>query len=205
MADEFIREAVGVFHDEQTLQAAADELMISGFDRSLLSILAGHRTIEKTLGHRYERVAELEDESGLPRLAYIGPDSRTEAKGAISGGLAYVGAAAAAGSVVASGGAIATVILAAAAVGGAGGVIGAVLARFIERHHAQYLEDHIDHGGILLWVRTLDEEHEKRAVEILTRHSADDVHVHALPAPESHTGSKEGVSYDLSFMNRLGM
>lgn len=205
MANDVIREAVGVFHDEKTLQDAADELMISGFDRSFLSILAGHRTIEKTLGHRYERVADLEDEPGLPRLAYIGPDSRTEAMGAISGGLAYVGAIAAAGSVVASGGAIASVILAAAAVGGAGGLIGAALARFIGRHHARYLEDHIDHGGILLWVRTMDEAHEKRAVEILTRHSADDVHVHAFPAPESRIASKEGVSYELSFMNRLGM
>ncbi len=45
MANEMVREAVGVFHDERSLQGAADELMISGFDRSYLSILAGHRTI----------------------------------------------------------------------------------------------------------------------------------------------------------------
>ena len=37
MAEETVREAVGVFHDEATLQAAVDDLLISGFDRSWIS------------------------------------------------------------------------------------------------------------------------------------------------------------------------
>lgn len=39
---EGVREAVGVFHDERTLQAAADDLLVAGFDRADLSLLAGH-------------------------------------------------------------------------------------------------------------------------------------------------------------------
>lgn len=205
MPEEFIKEAVGVFHDEPSLRAAADELMSAGFDRSMLSILSGHQAIEQTLGHDYKRVTDLEDASGVPRLAYISTDSRAEAEGALTGGLAYVGAVAAAGSIVASGGTMAAIIAATAVAGGAGGLVGAALSRVIERHHATYLEDQLNRGGILLWVRVFDDAHEEHALEILKRHTTDDVHVHRLPAPESRTADKDGVSHDLSFMNRLGM
>lgn len=204
MANEMVRDAVGVFHNETSLQGAADELMISGFDRSYLSILAGHRTIEKELGHMYERVTEIEDDPEIPRLAYIGSDSRTEAEAGVFGGLAYVGAVAAAGAIVASGGTITAALVGASVAGGAGGLIGAALARVIDRHHAHYLQGHLEHGGILLWVKTEDAEHEKRALEILERHSAEDAHIHEFPkAKFDFEGG--GVSYDLSFMNRLGM
>jgi hypothetical protein len=203
MANQIVREAVGVFHDEKSLQGAADALMISGFDRSQLSILAGHRTIEKELGHRYERVTEIEDDPEIPRLAYIGSDSRVEAEAGIFGGLAYVGAVAAVGAIVASGGTIGAALVGAAVAGGAGGFIGAALARIIDRHHAHYLQEQLERGGILLWVKTEDAEHEKRALEILDRHSAEDVHVHEFR--KARFDVKGGVSHDLSFMNRLGM
>lgn len=203
MATETVREAVGVFHDEKALRAAADELMISGFDRSCLSILAGQRAIEKNLDNAYWRIAELEDDPGVPRIAYMGTDSRAEAQGVIPGVLAYVGAVAAAGGIVFSGATIAVELIAVAA-GGAGGLVGIALSRLIGRHHARYLQNHLEHGGILLWVRTTDEERERRAVEVLSRHSAENVHVHDLPKVD-WTALKGGVSYDLSFMNRLGL
>ncbi len=87
--------------------------------------------------------------------------------------------------------------------GGAGGLIGARLSGFIDSHHAHYLQDQLDRGGLLLWVRTPDAEHERRATEILERHSAEDVHVHDLPDLRFETTG--GVSHDTSFMNRLGM
>ena len=52
MADTFSREAVGIFHDEKSLRSAADALMISGFDRSYLSLLASDRAVDEKLGHR---------------------------------------------------------------------------------------------------------------------------------------------------------
>jgi len=42
-----VREAVGVFHDEKSLQGAVDELLIAGFDRSKLSLLADQAAVEK--------------------------------------------------------------------------------------------------------------------------------------------------------------
>lgn len=205
MAEATVREAVGLFHDERSLEAAADELMAAGFDRADLSLLAASETIERRLGHLYEKVSELEDDPRVAHLAFIDSDSRTEAQGALVGGLAYVGAVAAAGVVVASGGAIAALLTGVAMAGGAGGLIGAALAQVVGRRHANYLQEHLDHGGLLLWVRVNhDPAHERTACEILARHSAEDVHVHELPLPAGPPPTT-GLSYELSFMRRLGL
>src|SRR5262245_28434700 len=203
MANTKIREAVGVFHDEKALQAAADALLIAGFDQCHLSLLAGQRTVETKLGHRYERVAELEDDPAVPTRAFDDVDSRTESKAAIVGGLFYVGAVAAAGTIVASGGTAAAALIAATLAGGGGGLIGAALAQFLEHRHAHRLQEQIDHGGLLLWVRTPTADDEARAVDILRAFEADDVHVHDLP--EQHYAMTGGESYEMSFMRRLGL
>jgi hypothetical protein len=203
MGETQTREAVGLFHDEKTLQDAADELLINGFNHSDLSLLAADRTIEAHLGHKFERVADLEDKSGVAFQAFIDSDSRTEGKGALVGGLFYVGAMAAAGMVVASGGAMAALILGVAAGGGAGGLIGVFLARFLDKHHAHALQEHLDKGGLLLWVHTPDEAHERKALEILRRAGAEDAHVHALPKPDYDAVG--GVSKQLSFIRKMGL
>jgi len=176
-----VREAVGVFDNAKTLEAAIDELKTAGFNRADISLLAGSNTVEQKLSHRYEKVAELEDDPDVPTTAFISTESIGDAEGALIGTLLYVGAIALAGAVVASGGALAAAITAAAIGGGVGGMAGIGLSSFITQHHADYLQEQIDHGGLLLWVRTRDATHEERAKEILSKHSAHDVHVHGLP------------------------
>ncbi len=175
------REAVGAFHDVAALEAAIDELESSGFDRATLSLLAGEDTIAEKLGHRYDRVETVEDDAEVPRIAYISREAVGDAEGGLVGGLLYVGAVAAAGAVVASGGTLAAVIAAAAVAGGLGGMIGSSLAGLVGQHHADALQKQLDRGGILLWVRTPDADHEARAVAVLKRHGAGDIHVHDLP------------------------
>ena len=99
-----IREAVGVFRDAKSFEAAIDDLLTSGFDRTDLSLLAGERAIEEKLGHKFEKIRDLEDDSSAPRAAYVSTESRGDAEGGLVGGLLYVGATAAAGAIVASGG-----------------------------------------------------------------------------------------------------
>lgn len=203
MAQSTVREAVGVFHDEASLQSAVDELLISGFDRSCLSLLAGERAVEEKLGHQYEKVDEMEDDLSTPRALFIGRDSRVEGEGAAVGGLAYVGAVGAAGAIVASGGAVGLAILGAAIAGGVGGLVGAALARFIDQSHANHYQEQLNHGGLLLWVATHDKAQEDKVTDILKRSGGTHVHVHDLPAPA--VSLKGGESYDMSFMRRLGL
>jgi hypothetical protein len=184
-----VREAVGVFNRSEDLQDAIDELLSSGFDRAELSLLASEHAVEEKLGHRYEKVSPLAEDPTVPRAAYVSTEAIGGAEGGLIGGLMYVGAAAAAGAIVVSGGTLAAGITAAVLAGGAGGLIGSILAKWVGDHHAHYLQEQMDRGGLLLWVRTWDAEDERRAVEILRKHSGGHVHVHALPAGRHNQSS----------------
>jgi hypothetical protein len=176
-----VREAVGVFIRSEDLQDAIDELLSSGFHRADLSLLASEHVVKEKLGHRYYKVDALQDDPNVPREAYVSPEAMGDAEGAVIGTLMYVGATAAAGAILVSGGTLAVAIAAVAVGSGAGAMIGSILAIWMGDHHAHYLQEQMEHGGLLVWVRTWTAEGEKRAVEILRRHSASDVHLHALP------------------------
>ncbi len=47
------------------------------------------------------------------------------------------------------------------------------------------MREQLERGGVLLWVRLPDAAAEPRALDILRRHSAHDVHVHEFPAAAS--------------------
>jgi hypothetical protein len=182
-APETLREAVAIFDDATALDAARDALLRAGFDRADLSFLASEHAVEEQLGQRYERASALADDPAAPRVAYVSTEAIGGAEGALIGGLFYVGAAVASGAVVASGGTLAAAIAAAALAGGGGGLIGSLLARRVGRHHAGYLHEQLDHGGLLLWVHVSSPAEEQRAVGILRNHSGNCIHLHGTPEP----------------------
>jgi hypothetical protein len=169
-------EVVGVFHSAERLESAIDDLLSSGFDRAQLSMLAGEQAVRTKLAGRYRSTAELTDEPAAPRAAVISSAAIGDAEGGLIGALAYVGATAAVGVIVLAGGTLGATIAAAVLAGGAGGLIGTALARLVGHHHAAYLEDQIANGGLLLWVRAANAADEQRALAIVTRHAADQVH-----------------------------
>jgi hypothetical protein len=178
-----VREVVAYFMTEKALQGAIDELLVSGFNRADLSLLASEKAVTEKLGHKYSKVSELGDDPVVPTVAYVSTESRGDAEGAVVGALAYVGAGILMGPIAAAGGGIAAIAAAAAAGGAVGGGIGIALAAAIGNRHAEYIAEQLKHGGILLWVRAWDPEHERRAVDILKRHSGQDAHVHEIKTP----------------------
>jgi hypothetical protein len=177
-----IREAVGVFHSAETMQAAIDELLASGFDRAELSLLAAEETVVEKLGLNYRKVTALEDAAEAPRTAWISTESLGDAEGALIGAPLYIAAVVAAGAIVASGGSLAAAIAGAALAGGAGGTVGALLAGILGDRQAKAIEEQLEQGGLLLWVRTFTPADEERAVDILKRHCGEDVHLHEIMA-----------------------
>jgi hypothetical protein len=175
-AAEMSREAVGIFHSPEGLQGAIDELLSSGFHRAELSLLASEAAVVDKLGQMYRKAEDLSDNPDAPRAAYVAGEDIGDAEGGIIGGLVYVGATV--GAIVASGGTLLAVIVVAALAGGAGGLIGSALAKWVGSHHAHYLQEQLERGGLLLWVRTRDPSREARAVAILGKYSAEKVHVH---------------------------
>jgi len=175
-----LREAVGLFDDADALRSAADALMVNGFDRADLSILASENAIEEKLHKTYE-AAELEDDPQVPTVAYFSGDSLTELKAAIIGVLFLVGAVSASGAIIANDGTLNSAIIGAVVAGVLAGALGAVVAWWLTRHHSNYLNAQLRHGGLLLWVHTIDPAHEERACRILKENTAADVHVRDVP------------------------
>ncbi len=173
-----VKDAIGVFENEIDLRSAIDALLTSGFNRADLSLLAGEKALREKLAGLYQNVQELEDDPETPHVAYVSKETIGEAEGAVIGAPMYIAGATAAGVVAAAGGPLATGLAAITAAAGAGAALGAVFARMIGRRHADYIEKQLDHGGILLWVRTWDLQDETTATRILKAHSAHDVHIH---------------------------
>ena len=171
------REAVGVFNTADALEAAVDQLEISGFDRASISVLASDRTVRDRLGKLYGSVAEIEDDPRAPRAAFVSEDSRVEGETAAVGAPMFIGGIAAA-SPSSPPGALAAAFLAAAAAGAVGAGIGGLLARVISQRHIDRVWEQLAQGGLVLWVGARNDVQGARALEILIKGGARDAHLH---------------------------
>jgi hypothetical protein len=181
-------EAVAVFDKAASLQEAIDELLTHGFDLAAISVLANERTVAAKLGRPYASTTELEDDPDVPRVAFVPNESFGNAEGGIIAVAAYFPAVIGSLVVAASGGTLLGAVAIAVIAGGAGAGVGAALAGLIGHEHAKHLDEHIRHGGLLLWVRTHDNDHEQAALDILKRFGGKHVHLHAM-APPKRVGS----------------
>lgn len=177
-----VREAVAVFDDVADLDDAVQALLAAGFAEGDLSLLADRDTVQKKLGHTYERAEELVDDPAAPRVAYHRLADPAETEGRMIGSLTWAPPLIAAGAVVASSGLITGLVIGAAV---AGTAAASVLGHVLDRRHADWLQEQLDSGGILLWVRIADDDAAASALPILTRHAVHDVHVHDVPAPDA--------------------
>ena len=179
---ETVTEAVAVFHDEAGLWAAIDDLEEHGIDRAAISLMASEKAIEAKLGHAYERVEDIADDPRTPREPPVAAEDRGAGEGILIGGLAYIGAVVTGAAVVASGGTLGVAIASVVAAGGGGAAIGGLLARWLGHSHAQAIEGHLNHGGLLLWVgiQKGNDEQRVKVCDILASHTNEPVHVHEI-------------------------
>ena len=175
-----VREAVAVFDDVSSLEAAVQDLRAAGFAQHAISLLAAHAAVERKLGHMYTRVEELEDDPRAPRTAFVSGKNIDARENRLLGSLTVLPTVIAAGTVVATAGAVAAAVVGTAI---AGALLGTVFAHWMDQRHADWLQEQLDRGGILLWVATPTEADERKALDVLTRHSAHDIHIHEIPAP----------------------
>lgn len=179
-----VREAVGAFVEPDRLQEAASELQSSGFNHADVSMLASGKALRDKIGIPAGGPLATGDDPNAPHQAYRSPPDVGNAKGVLIGAPMYVAATVTAGVIAATGGTVALLLGGTVLAGSAGGLAGYVFANKMERKLAQDLMQALDEGGLLLWARTTDPDHEKRATEILRKHGATHVHVHELKAPQ---------------------
>lgn len=173
-----IPEAVGVFDSFEDLQKAFYDLRMVGFSRYDISLLGTEEAMKEKLGTTYWRSPELEDDPNAPRAAFVSEEAIGELEGGIAGGFFFLGSYVAMAAMLTAASTLAASIAAIAIGGVPAAIIGALLARRVGQHHKEYYATQIEHGGILLWVRVKDKEHEDLAVKIMKEHSGRDVHVH---------------------------
>ena len=168
------REAVAVFDNESSLNAAVDALMLAGLRQDDLSVLADAGSLSA------QAASNLADKESTPRTEYVSPDSRTEGFAALAGGPALLGGLTAA--LVAGTGGAALIPTIAVAVGStlAGGGLGLVLARAFGRKHAAFVGHQLKKGGLLLWVHAPDEAKDAEILQILKLHGGRDAHFHVV-------------------------
>lgn len=176
-----IREAVGIFFDTKTLEESISDLKAAGFPNEAIGLLAGEAAVREKLGHLYADVNK-DTAKGEPNIAFVANKSVGDTTThALSGALYLTGAAVTSGAVVATAGILGGAIAVAAATSLAFGGIATLLASILRESDAEYLEEQVDEGHFLLFVRTLDKAHEELAVKILSTHAAYDPRIHTVP------------------------
>lgn len=177
-----IREAVGIFFDANHLREAIKDLLISGFEPEELGLLASEEVVERSLGDLYTRTNENADSLQAPAIAFIGRESSGETASTLGGSLFFVGTSGIMGGVVASAAVFGGALLAALSGIVGVGLVGALVATIIHQSDADYLQQQVDEGHILLFVRMADSAKEQQAMNILSRHSGVDVKMYEVPA-----------------------
>jgi hypothetical protein len=168
-----VHEVTGIFRTRKALDAAVADLLLAGFDRADIDLMASDEAVREKLGKVYIATEELPDVPGLPRQTYVAREDVHSALAVVAGTLSAVGAIGTVLAVVASGGALAVALAAAAGAGG-------WAALHIGRERAKELESQIAAGGLVLWVRVRLPEREVKAEQILRSHGAEAVRVHEV-------------------------
>jgi hypothetical protein len=174
------REAVGVFADADALEAAVNDLESSGFDRASISVLGSDSEVRNRVGRLYRNVLEIEDDPRAPRTSFVSSARRLAGETAAVVFPLYIGGLAGLAAVVASGGALALAVGVAIIGSAAGASLGGLLAGAIAEHHAMKIEEQIGQGGLVLWVKLADDDAERRALAVLEKSGARDIHIHKI-------------------------
>jgi outer membrane lipoprotein SlyB len=175
-------EIVAVFSRESELTHAIEDFQLQGFDHAEISVLPHRSEVIRSLGREPLTVLELEDDPYVPRTHCVDHGSYAVAQGALIAAPLYLFACGAAAGLAGMGAPLSAILLgtlAGALLGAAAGMLAMLRMR---RAHNEHIQHQLDHGGLLLWVRTADQAHADTAQRILARHFAHDVHLHPAAA-----------------------
>jgi hypothetical protein len=172
-----MREAVAIFDDAVSLEAAVADLRANGFAEDDLSILAGAEAIQEKLGHGYQEAEQAEDDSSAPREPVIPAPELAAHERNLTNVYAVMPILLSAGVVVATTGPLAALAVG-ALVGGT--LLSTTLAGLMDARYAEHLDEQLERGRVLLWVRIPGAAKEQTAVDVLKKHAGHGVHVHEI-------------------------
>jgi hypothetical protein len=176
-----VREAAGVFHSRRALDAAIDALLLAGFDRADLDVVAPPDRVRERLGPVEVAAEELADVPQAPRQPIIKQDDIANTKVVWISTIAGFVALIAAFVVLAMDGSVIRTIVVALVCGAIGGGSTAlVIDRLLRTDELEAVAPLMEARGIVLWVRVHSPEQEDKAQEILRSHGGKAVRVHEI-------------------------
>lgn len=167
------REAVGVFDDLDSLNAAVAELELVAFPRHDISILSPEDPIPTKIAQHSTLVK---------RTMLVRPEENAIFSGVIIGGGAYAGAITAA---LVIGPSASTASLVGMVVLGmiAGMLLGGFVTQIIALRQRQSWNRQVRRGGSVLWVRSAGPASEHKAMRIMRKYGGQNIHIHNKGAP----------------------
>lgn len=133
----------GIFSNRASAELAVDQLVASGYARDDISVLMSDATRGREFG--------ITEDSKAPEGAAAGA-ALGGVLGAIAAGLISIGIIAIPGIGLVAAGPIIAALAGAGAGGAAGGLIGALVGAGIPEHEAQFFNEELEKGGILVGV-----------------------------------------------------
>ena len=177
-----VREVAGIFHARDALDAAAHELLLAGFDRADVDVVASLDQIRERIGPFYVAPEELADVPRTPRRPLIDRGDIGVFKVVVAGTLGAIAAGATLFlMMMQSGAGNGEIAVAATLVGIVTAGAGFLLAsRIFGGDEAQGLDALMAKRGLILWARARSPKQEALAQEILLAHGARAVRVHEI-------------------------
>jgi len=175
------REVTGVFHSRKALIAAAEELLLSGFDRADIDLSASIDELERRLNYASIPPVDLADTPVAARRPFLDQDDAlgtTVVIGSVSG--CTVAVAVAFLLVMKDMAPLSVGVISVLSGFVVGGAAAFLVNRRFRRERARGLEALSEAYGLLIWVRVRSPEKERQAEEILLRHGGEGVHVHEI-------------------------
>ncbi len=171
---EIKKDLVAVFFDAQTLESAISDLHEIGATDDQLGLLCSEDSLQGKLGHIYKRLTA---KSGAddPDTFFVENESVGSTPYAAIGGLTFVASAIGGGAIVASAGIFGGALAAATAAPVVVGLAGLLAGTIMSKNSAESLQEQVDAGHILLFVRTGENKFKDEVMKVLEKHSGVDV------------------------------
>jgi hypothetical protein len=169
-------EVTALFDDEDELNDVVEELQLVGFQHADISVSPTWKSVATKIGRQLETVTELADAPGAPHAVPFDRGSFGLAQGACIAGPLYFFALGAIIAFAAGGADFSAITIAAVVAGAIGAATGILPVIWMRRRHRLYVSELLGRGGLVLWLRVLDDRYEQRARKILSRYAARDLH-----------------------------
>lgn len=174
-----VREVTGVFASRTAASPAVDDLLIAGFDRADIDVLADGQQ-PQGVDQAVIPAVELADVPVAPRQVFVTPEDTVGVFAVCVAVTGSLGAMIGAIGVIASGGTTWPTLLAAIVGGMIGCVIGYLIARALGWRWKEAPQYPATSDGFVIWVRVGTPDRERTALQILTTHGAEAVRAHEV-------------------------